>query len=245
MPDVSGMVRYAGTDDLARGAAARLLARLVELQATREGHVQVCLSGGRIANRVYEVFSERAQGSDLDPAAMEWWWSDERFVATEDPDRQAGHTLAILAGSLSLEPGQTHPMPSADGTADSSAAAASYAKELGDTEFDLCILGLGEDGHVASIFPDHPSFTEQHHTVIGVDDSPVAPASRISLAVPTLNRSREVWYLAAGPEKADAVARAFAGDPALPGGVVRGREHTLWLLDRAAASGIDYHDCSF
>lgn len=245
MPDLMQVFRHARTDDLARGAGERLLGRLTELQATRDGHVKLCLSGGRIANRVYEVFSERAQGSGLDPAGMEWWWSDERFVATEDRDRQAGHTLAILAGSLALEPAQTHPMPSADGTADNAAAAASYAKELGDTAFDLCILGLGEDGHVASIFPDHPSFAEQHHAVIGVNDSPIPPASRISLTVPTLNRSREVWYLVAGAEKADAVARAFAGDPTLPGGVVRGRDRTLWLLDRAAASGIDYHDCSF
>ena len=98
---------------------------------------------------------------------------------------------------------------------------------------------------MAAIFPDHPSFAVTGHTVIGVSDSPKPPSSRISLTVPALNRSREIWYLLSGENKADAVARAYAGDPTLPGGVVRGTERTLWFVDRAAGSELPYHDCGF
>mgnify|MGYP001580027440 FL=1 len=237
--------RWATGADLTEGVAERLMARLVELQAATEGPVHLCLTGGRIANRIYDAFADLVPDSDLDPSRIELWWGDERFVPTEDPDRNAGHTLALLARTLPVTSAHTHSMPAADGIADADASALTYAKELGDTVFDICLLGLGEDGHVASIFPNHPSFEPTTHTVIGVNDSPKPPASRISLTVPTLSRSREVWFLVAGADKADAVARSHDGDESLPGGVVRGREKTLWLLDRAAASGIPYHDCTF
>lgn len=237
--------RWATGADLTEGIAERLMARLVERQATTDGPVHLCLTGGRIANRIYEAFANLVEDSDLDPSRIELWWSDERFVPTEHPDRNAGHTLAILARTLPVTSAHTHSMPSADGIADAAASALTYAKELGDTVFDICLLGMGEDGHVASIFPNHPSFDESTHSVIGVNDSPKPPASRISLTVPTLSRSREVWFLVAGADKADAVARSYAGDPSLPAGVVRGREHTMWLLDRAAGEKIPYHECTF
>ena len=237
--------RWATGADLTEGVAERLMARLVELQGATDGSVHLCLTGGRIANRIYDAFADLVEGSDLDPTRIELWWGDERFVPTEDSDRNAGHTLAILARTLPLTSARTHSMAAADGIADADASALTYAKELGDTTFDICLLGLGEDGHVASIFPGHPSFAETTHTVIGVNDSPKPPASRISLTVPTLSRSREVWFLVAGAEKADAGGRAYRGDPELPGGVVRGRERTLWLVDRAAGAGIPYHECTF
>lgn len=237
--------RWASAADLTEGVAERLMARLVELQAATEGPVHLCLTGGRIANRIYDAFADLVPDSDLDPARIELWWGDERFVPTEHPDRHAGHTLAVLARTLPVTSAHTHSMPAADGIADAAASALTYAKELNDTVFDICLLGMGADGHVASIFPDHPSFEETTHTVIGVNDSPKPPASRISLTVPTLSRSREVWFLVAGADKADAVARAHGGDRTLPGGVVRGRDLTLWLLDRAAASGLPYYECTF
>lgn len=239
------IARYATGPDLVDGAAARLLDRLVELQQASEDNVELCLTGGRIANRIYEGVIEQLDESDLDPRRLELWWGDENFVPTEDPKRHAGHTLAILARQLPLTPALTHPMPAADGVVDADAAAASYAKELGETEFDICLLGLGEEGHVASIFPGHDSFEATAATVVGVNGAPKPPGARITLTVPTLQRSREVWFLVSGESKASAVARALAEDPSIPGGVVRGTESTLWLLDRAAAAAVPYHDCSF
>lgn len=244
-PAVETVARYATGPDLVDGAAERLLARLVAIQGERDGNVHLCLTGGRIANRIYQALTEQLDGSGLDPSRLELWWGDERFVPTEDPDRNAGHTLAILAGKLPLTSAQTHPMSAKDGFADATAVAASYAKELEDVTFDICLLGMGPDGHVASLFPDHPSFLETTRAVIGVTDAPKPPPERISLTVPTLNSSREIWFLVAGDDKADAVRRSVNGDADVPAGVVRGRERTLWLLDRDAASLLPYHECSF
>lgn len=236
--------RYATPDDLAHGVAVNLLARLIELQV--DGRVaQLCLTGGRIANRTYTALSLLVEGSALDPERLELWWGDESFLPTDAPERNAGETLAILAGRFPLKPSRTHPMPAADGLVDSGVSAGTYAKELGDTVFDICLLGMGDDGHVAGIFPDHPSFAATTHTVIGVDDAPKPPSQRISLTAPTLSRSREVWYLVAGDDKADAVSRSVAGDPDMPAGIVRGSDETVWFVDKQAAASLAYHQCTF
>jgi len=241
---MSELHRFGTADELADAAARALVARIVELQAG--GRVgQLCLTGGRIANRVYARLGRLVEGSPLDPGRLELWWGDERFVPTDDPERNAGQTLALLAGQFPLDPARTHPMPSADGVADNAASAATYAKELGDTRFDVCLLGLGEDGHVASIFPDHPSFEPSTHTVIGVNDAPKLPGTRISVTMETIRNSSEVWFLVSGPEKAAALAAAMAGDPTLPAGVARGRDKTVWFADVAAASRLDIYDCAF
>ncbi len=237
------VVRHADPEDLADRAAARLLATLVELQA--DGRVaQLCLTGGRIALELYRRLGELVSGSELDPARLELWWGDERFLPTDDPERNAGPALALLARHFPLDPARTHPMPSADGVVDAAASAATYAKELGETRFDLCLLGMGPDGHVASIFPDHPSSEPTTQSVIGVSDAPKPPPERISLTVPTLNTSREVWFVVSGAEKANALVRALAGDTTLPAGRVAGQERTLWLVDQAAAEQLPYFDCT-
>ena len=236
------VVRYADAAELAERTAARLLATLIE-QQVGEHVVQVCLTGGRIAHEVYARLGEIVTDSDLDPSRLELWWGDERFVPTDDPERNAGPTLALLAGNFALDPARTHPMPSADGVIDAGASAATYAKELGETQFDLCLLGLGPDGHVASIFPNHPSSEPTTQPVIGVSEAPKAPAERISLTIPTLNASRQVWFLVSGAEKSNALARSLAGDTSLPAARVAGRERTLWLVDQPAATELPYFDC--
>ncbi|MFT4110180.1 6-phosphogluconolactonase [Propionicimonas sp.] len=236
------VVRYADADELGRSAAVRLLATLIDLQGN-DRVAQVCLTGGRIAHAVYATLGSLVEGSGLDPSRLELWWGDERFLPTDDPERNAGPTLALLAGHFPLDPARTHPMPSADGVIDADASAATYGKELGDTRFDLCLLGMGPDGHVASIFPNHPSSEPTTQSVIGVSDAPKPPPERISLTISTINQSREVWFLVSGTEKSNALARALAGDTSLPAGRVAGRDRTLWLVDRSAASELPYFDC--
>lgn len=237
------MVRYRDADDLANRAAVRLLQALIGFQA-EDRVAQLCLTGGRIALRIYARLAELVVGSELDPARLELWWGDERFVPTDDPDRNAGPTLATLAGRFPLAPSRTHPMPAADGLIDAAAGAATYAKELGDTRFDLVLLGMGEDGHVASIFPDHPSGEPTTQTVIGVSDSPKPPGERISLTVGALSRSGQVWFLVSGIEKATALRRALDEDQQIPAARVHGEEATVWLVDQAAAQELPYFECS-
>jgi 6-phosphogluconolactonase len=236
--------RYADAPTLARGAAKRLVAALEDLQAEPGRVAQLCLTGGRIAARMYKELGRLIQDSGVDTRRLELWWGDERFVPTSDPDRNAGPTLALLARHFSLDPARTHPMPAADGIIDSAECAAAYEKELGDTVFDICLLGMGPDGHVASIFPGHPSFAERSYGAIGVTNSPKPPPERISLTIPTLNRSRQIWFLVSGEDKAEAVARSWNGDRSIPAGVVRGTVETTWLVDSDASSRIPYHSCS-
>ena len=234
--------RYCGPESLSDEVAKRLIEQLAGLQRN-ERVAQLCLTGGRTAQAMYERFAVRAAGA-IDPARLELWWSDERFLPTDDPDRVAGPVLAVLAGSLTLKPARIHPMPGADGLVESAQAALTYAKELGDTAFDLCILGMGPDGHIASLFPGHPSGEPTTALAIGVTDAPKPPLERITLTLQAINRAKQVWLLVTGADKAQACARALAGEVGLPAARVQGREATHWFVDAEAAAGLPQHICS-
>ncbi len=237
------IVRYPDSAALAAQTAQRLLDTLLGLQ--HDGRIpQLCLTGGRIAMAMYARFVDLVPGSGLDPSRLGLWWSDERFLPSEDPERNAGPALALLASTFTVDPGQTHSMPSADGIVDADASANAYAKELGDTIFDVCLLGMGPDGHVASIFPHHPSGEPTTQPVIGVSDAPKPPPDRISLTIDRINTSAQVWLLVSGTEKAEAVSAALGGDTTLPSARVAGRQQTIWLLDDAAASRLPYFECN-
>lgn len=222
-------------DQVAETLARRLVQRLAQIQ--RAGRVpQVALTGGRIATQAYQRLAAEGPASGVDWTRVELWWGDERFVPADDADRNAKQALDLLNATLPLEPERVHPMPASDSGAGLDAAALAYQRELGDTVFDVCLLGVGPDGHVASLFPDHPSSTTPG-AVIPVRSSPKPPPERISLTREVINRSREVWLVVSGADKADAVRQALAGDgDPVPAGSVAGTDRTLWLLDRDAAS---------
>ena len=226
---------YDDAEAVARAVAARLVSALGALQQAGD-LPDLCLTGGTIATRTYEELARQGVQASVDWTRVTLWWGDERFVATDDGDRNAEPTLQVLA-PLGLEPARVHPMPGRDGGRDLDQAASDYAEELGGTSFDICLLGLGPDGHVASLFPDHPSAREAGE-VIAVRDSPKPPPERISLTLPVLNRSREVWFLVSGEDKADAAAKALrrTGPDPVPAAGVDAAGSTVWLIDRAAAS---------
>jgi 6-phosphogluconolactonase len=236
--DVGGkeVLVHAGPDEVAEALAARLMARLVEIQ--RELRTpQVALTGGRIAGKAYERLAAEGARSAVDWSRVDFWWGDERFVPADDPDRNAKQALDLLAGPLQLGPDRVHPMPASEGGIDLDQAAEDYARELGSTVFDVCLLGMGPDGHVASIFPEHPSSYETGD-VVAVRSSPKPPPERISLTLPVINRSREVWFLVSGADKAAAAKMALlgAGPVQVPAAGVSAAGRTLWLMDREAAS---------
>ena len=226
---------HASADEVVEALTARLLARLTEVQ--RDFRVpQVALTGGRIATRAYEKLAAEGASSAVDWSRVELWWGDERFVPADDGDRNAEPTLELLSG-LRLSPDRVHPMPASDAELDLDQAAEAYATELADTVFDICLLGLGPDGHVASLFPEHPS-SYAEGDIIAVRASPKPPPERISLTLPVINRSREVWFLVSGSDKAAAAKMALlgAGPVQVPAAGVAGAERTLWLMDTEAAS---------
>jgi 6-phosphogluconolactonase len=226
---------HGNADDVAEALAARLMSRLMELQ--REARTpEVALTGGRIATKAYERLGAEGRSSAVDWSRVGLWWGDERFVAADSPDRNARQALTALA-TLPLDLERVHPMPAAADGLDLDAAAEAYDVELGDTTFDICLLGMGPDGHVASLFPEHPS-SYADGRVIGVRSSPKPPPERISLTLEVINQSAEVWFCVTGSDKAAAARLAFsgAGPIQLPAAGVRGRERTLWLVDRDAAA---------
>jgi 6-phosphogluconolactonase len=141
-----------------------------------------------------------------------------------------------------------HAMPAADGEFGNDIAAAALAYEQilaanaepGDPapNFDVHLLGVGPEGHINSLFPDTPAVRETTRMVVDVEDSPKPPPLRITLTLPAIQRSREVWLLVSGAEKAEAVAAAVGGAKpvSIPAAGAIGREHTVWFLDSGAAS---------
>lgn len=239
------VVRLKDAADVSRVVAERLLARMIDLQG-KQDTVHICLTGGNAANAMYEELATLVEGSELDASRLQLWWGDERFVPATDPERNSQQAISRLARTLSIKSADTHMMAAKDGRKDSHESAAEYEAELGDTSFDITLLGIGEDGHVASIFPNHPSFEVTGRAVIGVEDSPKEPTERISLTIPTLNRADEVWMMATGEAKAAAVARSLSGDESVPGAHVQGRVATYWFLDAGAAAGLPaQYACTF
>lgn len=223
---------------LAGEVASRLLARLEELQAAgRDPHV--CLTGGGIADLVHREVARR-DDAPVDWSRVSFWWGDERFVPAASDERNVVQARAAMLDHLPVDPARVHVVPSSDDARDNVAAAGAYAALLADhgpERFDLVMLGVGPDGHVASLFPGHPGLEARGTSTVAVDDSPKPPPERVSLTFETLNRADAVWFLANGEGKAEAVAAARRDGPVTecPARGVRGRAETLWLLDEAAA----------
>jgi 6-phosphogluconolactonase len=225
-------------EDLAFSVASRLITALTDAQSTG-GVAQVVLTGGRVAAKIYGAVAESPARVEVDWQRVEFWWGDERFVPDGDPERNETQARDAFLSALEVDPARVHPMP-ADTGQGAEAAAAAYAEELaaaGPPTFDVLMLGVGPDGHVASLFPGYPQLEVTDVAAVAVHDSPKPPPTRVSLTLPLLNRSREVWFVVSGEDKAEAVAEALAeGD--VPAARPKGQNRTLWLLDQAAASKV-------
>ena len=245
----TSVIVHADAELLASAIAARLAVRLIDAQAER-GAASVVLTGGRIAEKVYTALASSTVRDAVDWRRVDFWWGDERFMPTGDPERNETQARAALLDRLPLSPDRVHPMPASDGPdgEDPEAAAARYADTLATfaggghqklPHFDIVLLGIGEDGHVASVFPEHPVVYETR-SCSAVRGSPKPPPTRITLTLAALNTADDVWIMASGAGKADAVglALAGAGPVQVPAAGVRGTQRTLWLLDRAAAADV-------
>lgn len=225
---------------LATAVAGELLTRLADAQVRGE-LPQIVLTGGSIAEAVHRELARLSPGSEVDWSQVAVWWGDERFVAPGDPDRNAGQARAAFLDTIGVDPAQVHEMASTTEAADVAEGAAAYAAELAahaGEVFEVVMLGVGPDGHVASLFPGQPTLDVVDQMAVGVTDSPKPPPQRISLTFPALRRARSVWFLVSGEAKSEAVARALDdADPhEIPAAGVVGHEETIWFLDRASAS---------
>jgi 6-phosphogluconolactonase len=210
-------------DDPARVVAERLA------EAAEHGG-SIVLTGGKTSRLAYELAAELQP----DWSRAELWWSDERCVPPEDPLSNFGTTKAALLDRVKRPP-LVHRIPGEIGR---DAAAEEYEDELGHAGFELTLLGLGADGHVASLFPNAPSLEIDNHRVVGAEAQLEPFVDRVTLTLPALCEAREVLFLVTGEDKAEAVVRAFAGEPTpeIPGSLVRSSGRTWAVLDEAAAS---------
>jgi 6-phosphogluconolactonase len=229
------MIEFPDLEALSRHAAGEFAA--LAQRATRTLHV--ALSGGSTPKRLFAELV--AMGRDALPwDRVELWWGDERCVPPDHPDSNYGMTKRALIDPLGLS--RVHRI---EGERDPDAAAASYEHELAalgtPPVFDLVWLGMGPDGHTASLFPGSPALAEQQRfCVANRIDSPLThgKATRITLTYPALNAARLVRFLVAGADKADTLARVHAGAD-LPCTHVTG--NVSWLVDAAAAAKLEKH----
>ena len=235
---------------LAQAVAARLITRVVDVQTLR-GVAHVVLTGGTVGIKTLAAVAASPARAAVDWSRVQLWWGDERFLPSGHPDRNETQARAALLDALVAEgllpPANIHAMPAADTVGITpEESAEQYAATLADharpgadvPAFDVLLLGMGPDGHIASLFPGQAALYEEQRSVVGVHGSPKPPPLRVSLTLPAIQAAAEVWVVAAGTEKAKVthLALSGAGPVQIPAAGARGRSRSLWLLDRASAS---------
>jgi 6-phosphogluconolactonase len=217
---------------LAVATARQIEARLTAVQ-TAGRTPRVLLTGGSIAMAVYR----RLDADAVDWPNVEFWFGDERFVGIDLPDRNDGQARGAFLDRVGAT--RVHSLADNDCSLSAADAARAYAKTLPQDPFDVTLLGVGPDGHIASLFPGFPQLHETEQPAVAVFDSPKPPPVRVTLTYPALANSDAVMFIVSGADKADAVARALAPDGTInetPARGVHGLRETLWLLDKEAAS---------
>lgn len=224
---------------LTKAAGSALLALLSELAATQDT-VHLALTGGGVGIGLLAAAAQNLDRYQIDWSKVHCWWGDERWLAKDDPERnelQAREALLNLLPQLRL-----HPFASADQGMTLEQAAQHSTEELlaaglnAEKSFDLVLLGVGPDGHVASLFPGHPWNTEQNSPVLTVLNSPKPPSERLSLSLNLINAAERIWLVAAGAEKQEALdGIADRSNKSLPASAVEARGETVLMMDAAAA----------
>jgi 6-phosphogluconolactonase len=238
---------FPDSDALVQAAGARLVDAIKAAVAAR-GQALIVLTGGGNGIALLRYLAEADQ--QIDWSKVHLFWGDDRYVPDDDEERNEKQAREALLDHVAVPASQVHPMAASNGEFgdDIDAAALAYEQILaanaapGDPapSFDVHLLGMGPEGHINSLFPDTPAVRETTRMVVAVEDSPKPPPRRITLTLPAIQRSREVWLMVAGAGKAEAVSAAVGGaDPvSLPAAGASGRETTLWLLDEDAAGSL-------
>jgi 6-phosphogluconolactonase len=230
---------FADLDELSHAASEECV-RLATEAVSARGRCLIALSGGHTPERAYQIWSTEYR-EKMPWAKTHFFWGDERFVGADDPKSNYRMTRETLFKSAPVPPENIHPILTDFSQADE--AAREYEKVLrtfiGESgpSFDVTLLGLGGEGHMASLFPGSPALTEQKRWVVGVR-APAEPPIRISLTFPLLRRARTTYFLVAGADKQGIVATLRRDSPAelekLPVGMLHPEGEEIWFLDKAA-----------
>ncbi|QTX04658.1 6-phosphogluconolactonase [Agromyces archimandritae] len=224
--------------------AEEVAARFLRVLASGDGPVHVALTGGSMGAAVLAAAADRPEAGEVDWGRVHFWWGDERWLPAGDDERNDAQADAALLDRV--DAGGIHRFPSTDSGLGLDEAAAAYTAELaafGDAEhpypaFDIAFLGVGPDGHIASLFPHRLEIRVEDRPVVAVRDSPKPPPERLSLTLPVLNASERVWLVLAGADKAWALGAALSGSDETPAASVFGRAETVFFADAAASTEV-------
>ena len=228
-------------DSLSRAAMDETLAIIRDAVAQR-GRFAIALSGGHTPAKMYELWAAAPYRDQTPWDRVHLFWGDERYVAQDDPLSNFRMTRETLISRVPIPTANVHPVPTLPGPPEKSAEA--YELELrkffgaAPPEFDLQLLGLGPEGHVASLFPGTPALEEKQRWVMAVE-APAKPPLRLTLTPVVLNQGRNSFFLVAGNDKREIVS-ALRNEPdakpsQYPAGRIRPTGRVLWFLDQAAA----------
>jgi len=233
--------------ELERVAASRFLRKLAQAIADF-GEATVVLTGGTVGIGVLAAVNADPARDDFPWDRLNVWWGDERWVPKDSPDRNERQARKALLDHVPLDPARIHPFPASDEGLTLDEAADAYAAELlahaprGQSlpAFDVTFLGVGPDGHIASLFPESEGIRERERTVVAVRNSPKPPPERLSLTLPVINSSARVVIVLAGADKASVLGLALAGASQIevPVAGVLGRRRTLFHVDAAGAAEV-------
>jgi 6-phosphogluconolactonase len=221
--------RFKDAESVAVGAAEAVVLRVNELLASQP-EVNLVVTGGTVGI----LTLAKLRDLSLDWSKVQVWWGDERFVDKSSADRNELQARNALFDHVAIPAGNLHPFPASDEGLNLDEARDAFRQTLRGVAFDILLLGIGPDGHIASLFPGKNAEGE---LVVAEHDSPKPPPQRLSLSYEAINSAKEVWFTVAGADKQDAVATAFGDDPtSLPVGRVQGTEKTLWFVDATAGN---------
>lgn len=232
---------------LAASVAARFLTKVIDL-IEDEGEAHVVLTGGSVGIEVLAAIAASPARNSIDWSQVHVWWGDERWLPRDDDERNEKQAREALLDHVPVDESKVHPFPASDDGLSLEEAAAAYQDELraaareGEEfpRFAITFLGVGPDGHIASLFPEREGPLVDVAGVIAVHDSPKPPPERLSLTLPLINTSERIWVVLAGGDKAPAIGLALAGaSPAdVPVAGVLGRKRTVFFIDQAASAEV-------
>lgn len=245
MSSVRRVLVHADKQALAGSVAARFITKVVDL-LDQQPEVNVVLTGGSVGIAVLSAINDSPARDSIDWSRVSLWWGDERWLPAGDAERNDQQARDALLDNVALSPTRVHAFPSSDQIESLDDAAANYSAELagvGDAaypQFDITFLGVGPDGHIASLFPDYPGIQVTDETVVAVRNSPKPPPERLSLTLPVINSSDRIWLVLAGADKASALGLALAGASTyeVPVAGASGKLRTVFFIDQDAATDV-------
>ena len=246
MEHITEIRRAVNSADVAQQAAREIIETLVAALA-KNPSANVALTGGTVGILTLASLAEQPDLERVDLGRVHFWWGDERYVESASSERNAVQARRALFEKIPVPETNIHEFPATDNSVDLVVAKQEFldqiTKHFGQSipEFDLVILGMGPDGHIASLFPGHESLADGNQ-VVAESDSPKLPAERLSLSYSVFNAAVKIIFVVSGLDKSDVFTQVHTNEHCeLPAAKVSAVGETIWFVDQAA--GADFWSC--